>query len=362
MIVYLGVFLIILLLLNSRGYKKTSASQFRWLIVPFLLIFTMMALRVDWSGDYDSYEDMFAAYHSASYGDALEIGFIESGFRLLMVFCDSYRSLIVVTSLVICLCLFIFFNNLPKEYILVAFFLLFFDKALLPGEISGMRNGLAVAIFVIGLLFLQKGDKIRNRVIYVLFVLAAYYFHRSAIFLLVLVLIPTRQLNIKPSILIGLFIGYVIIAISAISLIGTELEAFISATDDFERFNSYVEGASQTKYSISLFYLPAIPMLYFIFQAMNTKGLTQKDYFFLNASLFWGLLIFFPSIAFKSRFHFYIDFLLMGGSCTLLAKVPKYRYPYLICLLVFYIADYIRYATSLHYLQHWFHYHSIIGL
>ena len=356
MLVYLSVFLIILLLVLSN--KNKTISPYKNLVVPFLLIFAMMALRVDWGGDYEAYEEMFPRYHYGSIVDALETGMIESGFRVLMVLCDSYRTLIVVTSLIICIGLFLFFSKLPKEYLVLAFFLLFLDKSMLPGEISGIRNGIAVAVFLIGLLFLQRGQ----RVIYLLLLLLAFYFHRSAIFMTILVLIPQRQIKVNPMIIMGAFLLYVIIAASMTGSIAQEIDSFVNTTDEFERYEGYAERSLNEQYSVSLFYLPAVPMLVFIVLAMQTKGLSKTDYFYLNAALIWGILLFFPPIAFKSRFHFYVDFLLLGGSVVLCQKVPKYKAPYLACLIVFYIADFIRYATSLHYLQHWFHYHSIIGL
>lgn len=357
MFVYLGVLVIILLILFAT---KNNKSKIPWqLIVSFILIFLMMALRYNWSGDYWNYDDMFDSYHYNSWNEILQPdnGNIEIGYKVIMKLCESYREVIIVTSLIICSGLFFFFYQfIPQKWWPCAFLVLFLDQYLLPGNISGIRNALAVSIYIFALYFLMKG----RWLFYIGIVFTASYFHKSVLFMLPFVLIRNHTINIKPTIFFTIFGIYLILCATFIGSIGSYIDAFIVQNSSFERYESYTEGINNATYGISLLYYITIPLFYFTIKAINIKGLDKKEYFLLFGLLLWFFLLFFPSIALKGRFYFYFDFLMLGGAMVVCNRLPKYRIQFITLLITYFIIDFIRYASTPHYALHWFNYFSII--
>ena len=85
---------------------KTERAQIWKIVLTFLPLFLFGALRVDFGYDYDSYEDAYYSYKS--YGTD-QFGHSEIGYQWLNTLCPSFRFLIVIQSLLVCIAYAVFF-------------------------------------------------------------------------------------------------------------------------------------------------------------------------------------------------------------------------------------------------------------
>ena len=79
------------------------------LLIIVALIFVFMGYRVDFTPDYFNYENFFDKFHGASIDTEIRT---EVGFQLINLILPSYRSVIIVISLLFCIvCIFLSQNQ-----------------------------------------------------------------------------------------------------------------------------------------------------------------------------------------------------------------------------------------------------------
>ena len=94
------------------------------LILSLALLFLFVAFREGFTPDYYNYEDVFNLYHNNietddSYGD-------EIGFQMLCMILPSYRMLLVIHTLLYCVCAFVAIATfVPKDKYHIAFVAMF---------------------------------------------------------------------------------------------------------------------------------------------------------------------------------------------------------------------------------------------
>ena len=152
MSVYYAVF-ILTVLLCILVPAKTDKEYKRKLVIVLLPLFLFGALRVDFGMDYSAYEDMFHSLHGSSLEEVDESAHAELGYQALNIIMPTWRSLLVLTSFMLCFSIgFLFYKSLDKNNLLLAICVMFLagNYAFYTPLVS-MRNGLTNAVFLLSI-------------------------------------------------------------------------------------------------------------------------------------------------------------------------------------------------------------------
>jgi len=155
MTAYYLVFLLTLLI--QLHPVKSNADYKKRLFFTFLPLFLFGALRVDFGNDYLGYEHYYYSVHSFS--ELFNIDkHMEKGYALLNLVMPSFRSLLVLTSLLMCFSYAtLFYKFVQPKYNWLAILLLFLsgDKTIFF-VLASMRNGMTVSLLILSLSFIQN--------------------------------------------------------------------------------------------------------------------------------------------------------------------------------------------------------------
>ncbi len=352
MLVYFSILAIIIIICAFPSYspRKNNIK----LIFCITLIFLFMALRVDYGGDYSSYEDYFNYFHSVG---GFAANTVESGFYWLVTIMPSYRSLLVVISLLFCSALFFLFKHyIPARYWAFAFFILFISKSMLIGNMSGIRNSIAVSAFIYGFYFLENGNRIR----YILLMLGASFFHTSALIFLPAIFITPKKLSRKEIVVLVI----IIFSFSLVSALSpeniNELVKFTLSTSYFSRYETYL-GIENISGLRKLSYLLLLFMLYLNIKTL-AMPLTKRESLMIKLSIVYFIVMLAPSIGLMSRLYFFLGFPFLTGSIFIIQKEKNImlRYAYTGCILLMFGMEFYSFAMSERFALLYLNYHSIL--
>ena len=321
-------------------------------IIPF---FVIIAIRVDWGGDYESYEVLFNYFKEMSWGELKsDENRNELGFRILVFLSPTYRHFLILTSLLLCAGIYFFFYKIvPEKYWPYVFVLLFIDKYALFGDISGIRNGLAVSFFLAAVYYLMQGKKW----IYAAIVLAGSLFHTSIIIFLPLFFVTDKKLKLKPRIIFAFFGLYILISALTPGTWANMIDAFFAQMDSFSKYNYYMENTSAS-YSQGTSFILAIFLLYVIVNTTQLPTITSKEHVLLKLSFLWFIIRFFPSMGMSDRLFFYADYLLFAASTVVVGKYPDktLKSIFIFGLFLYYLFYFYIFTGTEHFLTNWLHY------
>lgn len=170
-----NLFFFTVILLLSISWKKGKFKR-----APYIALFIYMAIRYGY-GDYFSYLDRFYKFKQG-----IDSSF-EPGYELLMKAAPNFTFVIVVSSAVFTIAIYLLFEKMcDAKYRTVYFAVLIANPYILLMDISAIRQTMALSIFIIGVYFYQK----QRNILYVIFaILLAAQFHISAYVLLPTLLI-----------------------------------------------------------------------------------------------------------------------------------------------------------------------------
>lgn len=139
---------------NKKGYLRKCLLSF----IPF---FIYAAIRVNFGPDYASYEQFFDYMHNSSiknYDTSNE--HIEIGFAFLNTIIPSFRSLLVLDSLLVASTfVFVFYKYIPPKYGWLGIALLFLTgNNSIFFELVAMRNGIVVCMLMLSLPLIINRD------------------------------------------------------------------------------------------------------------------------------------------------------------------------------------------------------------
>ena len=167
-----------------------------YLVLIFSAIFLLAACRsvtvgVDTAMHCKAYRTISLLSYSGmdAITDRFEIGFVLLC-KMLSLLNSSYQLLIVVSSAIICLCAAYFIYSLADEPVLPTVLYL---CLLFPNYLNIMREAIAVAIGMLAIVALTR----QKNIPFILLVLLASLFHRSAIVLLLLLPLQVVDINWK---------------------------------------------------------------------------------------------------------------------------------------------------------------------
>lgn len=309
MIVYYFVFLITLLFAYFIPAK--TDKQWRWkLFWTFLPLFLFGALRVNLGYDYDSYKDYFYEFHTNYSFVYNPESHAEFGYQLLNYIMPSYRSILVLNSFLLCLALAVFCHrNIPREYLWLAVLLIFLNvEKNIYGTLVGVRNGFAVATFLLGSVFIQK----RNILAFTGITVLAMSLHSSALFYMPVAYVVGHNTIITKKEILVWIIAVIAILMTSLSSMMYFLEQYL--VDDYESYTLYLEGEGHRGWLLTITGLALFFITFYIF-GDNKQSLNSNQNSLVRLGLLYIVTTLFGSMAFRAGYYY--DMFFIGTVVTL---------------------------------------------
>lgn len=179
--VYFFVFVLAFL---AQFIHVRNSKQYWWRTVcSFIPLFLFLALREDYGVDEAGYHAFFDGVHSAS-NIFIVNDHMEPGYAILNKIMPTFQSLIAICSFITCWAYsYLIYRFVPQNYSWLAVILIF----MVPSQavffmISGLRNGLAASLLILGSYFLER----RKLLFYAIMAGVAMSIHTSALVMFVL--------------------------------------------------------------------------------------------------------------------------------------------------------------------------------
>jgi hypothetical protein len=316
-----------------------------------------MALRVDYGGDYRGYKDFFESIHFSGINEESSSEF---GYQLLNLILPSFRWVIIASSLLFCSSIyFLFHRYIPSRHWIIAFIIVFVSKSMLLGNMSGIRNGIAVSFFIFGFYFLEKNKK----VLYILLLLFASLFHTSSLLFLPLVFINIKRLTTKKIRLLWIIVILFTLVTTLIPNVITTFSLWlISNVNILSKYNLYLEGEITYGFR-GLSFVLIFFMLFMNIGTLKAQKIISKEVLLIKLSVIFYLFMLLPGIGLLSRLYFYLSFPQLAGNIYVMRRINnKYlRWVYILGMLLFPIIEFYYYSLTPTFKENILSYHSILG-
>lgn len=346
------------LLLSVILQAKTD-KQWRWkLFWTFLPLFIYAAIRVDYGNDYPSYEELFNHIHSV---DSFQLDsdlHAELGYQLLNKIMPSYRSILVLNSLLLSLALGVFcYHNIPNKYLWLAVVLIFLNpEKNIFGNLVGIRNGLVVTSFILAFSLVQKRKWLR----FAILTAGLSFIHTSALLFLPVAYVagfdaPFRKKEIW--LWGGMILFLFVFSLSQVS----EILGVIVENDIFARYERYLED-NNLRRGLLISIVNIVNVVFIIMYFLQRgKDLKNEENSLLRVGLLYTVMYFLGSLAMRSSYFY--DMFYIGTVITIFSDKranPIVRYGLLALALV------TSYYSMFHVwmgVEWWNHgtYHSLLG-
>ena len=315
MAVYWSVAIITVLinLFPSKNEKQYS----RRLIVSMIPLFIYGAFRVDFGLDYESYTEFFEGVkiYGHDSNERIEIGYYYLN-RLL----PSFRSLLVLQTLLICIAYYYLFKwYVPAKYGWMGFVLLFLSG---PFTIffmfSGIRNSIAISILILSTHFIHE----RKIIHFAGLIFIAYFFHNSVIFMapIAYLVANNKQITLKWIVVWALVMMFLFVASSTIVL--NYIDLFIA--NYFDRYITYVEQAKYLQKGAGLLsssftiLLSILLMLFF-----KNKRLSNKQSMIVKLSLLFLISHVLGPLNIRMS-QYFVSFFIVGSIIVMYWNINKF--------------------------------------
>lgn len=253
-------FLILICAVLGRHYRL-------WRLVAFVLIALFVGLRFKVGTDFESYSDYFYTPYF----------FLEPGFNFLVTYFsqfkhgETYMFLSMSFMTYLFLFLYIEFNEDARK---AGYFpiVLLFTLMTITISCNGIRQTLAVAIFMFSTIFIKK----RNLPIFLALILFGFLFHKSI--LIVLPLYFIKDFHLKPWLYIVIYmVSFMFMQYDLKSMVGP----FEFLFEDYDRYTNLVD----TEYGTSYLGLGNMMQIvsYIIFMWLSFRNKMHEKYpFYFN--------------------------------------------------------------------------------
>lgn len=352
----ISYFLLLIITLLIQIVPAKTERQYLWRTFwTFVPLFLFGALRVNFGLDYEPYQLLFEEIQTYKTIDV--DGHAEIGYQLLCKILPSFRTLLVLTSLLMCVAYgILFYRIVPPKYSWFALILLFLaGNYTIYFTLGSIRNGIAASLFVFGLTFIQK----RRIIAVALLTILAYYFHTSAIFSIpIAYLIAINKKFTKKEFLIWSSIVIFLMVVSVgkvIDLIAPYFNVY------FSRYDSVFVALEETKNSTHyLAYFGALVIFIFIVFFLRNTELSTNERSLFRLALFFVLTFFMGAL--NARMTQYYSPFFIAASTIMVARWNNrnLKYMYMAFLIGYFIYSFFLWTNST-----WFahrEYHSIIDV
>lgn len=277
-----GIMLIAIILRNRGKYIQA---------IPFVLLAIFASIRYMYGSDYLSY---YQKYIYIQNGSTLQ--FDESFYTLLNQICPNFFILIALTSIIFIFVIYMMIvNNVDEKYICVGILIFIINPYLMFINLSAIRQCLAMVCFICAVHFAIK----KKIIPYVLLVLLATQFHKSAWLLLPIYFLANGK-KIKK-----LYIIIIIIILIAILFV-FDISWIVQLVAELFNDKNYSVYASQDLHnSLQATFLACLYFLYVItnINRLDSKSIAYSKLYLLGLIL--GILAF--KFSMFTRLQMYFD-------------------------------------------------------
>lgn len=350
---YYWILLFIILLLCESGAKTPNRNKV--LLVCLFLFFVFFAFRIGFTPDYKNYEDAFQYLHNGRIDSEIKT---EIGYQWLCKLMPSNRAVLIVYTLLFCYCIYIAFRVFIRpKYWVMAMAILFLYEPFVLGNMAGMRSGFVTCFFFLAIVTKIKYKKMGLLMALGLMVIAV-MFHRTAVAIAPLVLIPGKPFN--------KYVNYFIYLLAAVGIYAgikyaneINMLALSFAVDVFERgeYKAYFEDDINVVYNIMMLFKTTITivLMYLTLKFSNEEQDVSKS-LFLKYTTFLYILMLIPISNVVGRFLYYFAFPCVIATPIVYAKAKKeMKIIYMTCLALIIIMDlryFYRSESFLYYQQY----------
>jgi hypothetical protein len=327
-------YLVIWLIIASSAlfyYLYQNEKVWRWsCALCYVALVLTAGLRYETGTDYFSYADLYSKTPTLSnffpVNGSVEIGylFLNSLFRTIGV---DINLMFLLISAVTMLVLFRSFQKyIPRSFFFLSL-LLYYSTIYIGLDMSGVRQSIALAIFIFSLQYVFQGKFWK----YFLSITIALLFHQSAIFLLAFY--PLFRIRIKSSIIIAVLGIGVVIFILKISWLHAILEYGASLFhEDSLIAQKLITYTSNEIFLRNRLLSPVMPyyVLIFIVATIKRKQLSEQiPYFNVIFNLFFLFVLSFfylyesVDISLRFGYYFMVSYVLLFPLLLTLLNLRK---------------------------------------
>ena len=341
----------------SLFYNAKTDKQWRWkLFWTFLPLFIYAAIRVDYGNDYMTYSDYFYTFHNSSWAFDTD-SHAEIGYQLLNKIMPSFRSILVLGALLLCLSLGVFcYHIIPRNYLWLAVILIFLNpEKNIFGTLVGIRNGFVVSSFLLCFLLIQK----RTWMPYFVITALLSFIHTSALFFMPVAYILGYSTPFKKrEIWIWVGMAFVLLFFSMTQL--AQYFTFFINNEIFNRYEAIIEMELQRGVLITLV---SIVNIFFFIRYFMERGssLDMKENSLLRIGILYSVMFFFGSLSARSSYYldmFYIGSVIMIFNDKKMDSIFRYAVLALAIITSYYSMFHVWMGAP-----SWNHeiYHSLLG-
>lgn len=179
------IFLVAILFSVPFFRKKNRVPMY---IFSFLILFFFLSIRLDYGNDYDGYLGIYMNIKSGIGG----WGSNDIAFKFLNQISPTFRVFIVLQSFIYMMTIFLLMNKfLTNSNMWQGLMLLLINPYFFLIHLSGIRQTLAMCMFILAVLLFINGKKIYG----LLMTILAVMFHKSALILLPIILFLNKKKN-----------------------------------------------------------------------------------------------------------------------------------------------------------------------
>jgi transmembrane protein EpsG len=315
------VFLIVLCVFFS--WLQQIGALKNGLKLSFFLVFLFLAMRHDYGNDYSGYYNGFLALQSLQdedfYFKGNEFGWLYLNYFFKYLFGDiGFHVMLASMAGFTCFVLYRFITKyIPLKYYTFGVALLLLEPNNILVLSSGMRQSIAVGIFLLSFDFLVQ----KKYFFYLIGILLASLFHSSALVFITLILLNIFNWKI--------YLPYVFLFITALFVLTNNLAVI------FDQINTFLES-QESVYSVYTtqgyeevsfgFGFALIVILYLSILIINRKNENAVQNTIVKVAIVALLLLVLSlSVQLATRLNFYIFPLIVCGYALMLSKLGKLK-------------------------------------
>lgn len=299
------------------------------LIISLIPLFIFSASRLNFGLDYNTYESYFdgVKIFGQSYDSHMEIGYY-----LINKILPSFRSLLVLQSLLLCISYYLMFKwYIPSKYAWIGFTLLFINGPLtIFFMLSAIRNGIAISIMIIATHYIHK----KKIIPFLILITIASLFHTSILIIAPIAYFIVRNKPISSKFINIWILIIIFIYISSSSFVLNYLDILIN--NYFQRYLTYFQSSKELNENAGvLAILFSLTMSSLLLVQMKNCKLSIKENMVLIFSLVFYLSFVLGSLNFRISQYFAPYFII--SSILLLEKSNQriYKTAYFIILVIY---------------------------
>lgn len=346
MSVYYAVFVLTILLCIFVP-ANTDKEYIGKLIIVFSPLFLFGALRVDFGLDYEAYENLYYSIKGTSIENLDESEHAELGYQVLNLVMPTWRSLLVLTSFMLCFSIvFLFYKCLDRNNLLLATCVMFIaGNFAFYTPLVSMRNGLTNAILLLSIPFIRD----RRIVIVAIIAFLGASLHTSLLLFMPLAFFVAnnKPISLKEILIwIGCFGGFVVLGSS--SILGYSTGFMMSYFDRYEQMIEAVSaGSGYVNILVGITNLVIVGIiLYTIYQ--NRNRMSAKENCVSRIALLYLLSPFVGAFGGARWQSYFIPFFVV---C--IANMYSYTWKSNVLKIGFYILIFAYFLYSFFYVWQW---------